>query len=152
MMPFEALSSWAGSRCASEGQGTCGFDGLAAGARDFPDHCVQGCAVSVVGQWSHEDPSVGGRGGVLLRCFCPFSPSLVHSLRKLHVMTQGPQTQCPVSPVSVWLKQTSGSHLQLPTPAWETVSATYVAGVGGSWHPAALVPCGSFLKEGWDQG
>lgn len=37
LMAFKALSSWAVSCRVSEGSGTCGFDGLAAGAQDFPD-------------------------------------------------------------------------------------------------------------------
>lgn len=37
LIVFEALSSWAGNRCASESWGTCGFDGLAACTQDFPD-------------------------------------------------------------------------------------------------------------------
>lgn len=83
-------------------------------------------------------------------CFCPVSPSLAHSLWKLHITAQEWQTGAllPWSQVKadIWITP-AAPHPSLGA----SVQSLYVAGVRGSWHVLAQCPVGSFLKRGWDQ-
>lgn len=88
------------------------------------------------------DPSVGGREVVVAGMFLPLltpCPLLVEAA--CHGL--GTTDSVPYFP-SLWLKQRTGSHLQLR----RHVQPFSLAGVGWSWHPAGPVPCGSFLKGG----
>lgn len=91
--------------------------------------------------WLDRKLQVSGAGKwVSLGCFLLFSPS-VHS--RGSCLSRPRTTGSVLDFPGLWLKQ-AAPHSSLG----DHVRPLYVAGAVGSWHPAGVGPCGSFLKAG----